>query len=224
MQDDTTRLPVQGPGAQAAGDGPGPWGQALPSAAVGAPAVEGATVVETVGMAILSAVPNEAIPATPPAEGVDAVGSVPQVSASRKWARAQLGNWRLYLVRFICAGAAVVATVLLVPGLGLTGWRPGDFIRIGIIFGLLNMTVKPALQFLALRFILNTYGIVVVVINTLLLVLLATIMNDRFTATRPAAVLFGGLLVGVLGLLLETLLGANPPVLDRDYKERNGLR
>jgi hypothetical protein len=29
--------------------------------------------------------------------------------------------------------------------------------------------------------------------------------------------------VGVLGLFLETLLGATPPVLDRDYKERNGL-
>ncbi|MGB8021090.1 MAG: hypothetical protein WCF04_07685, partial [Candidatus Nanopelagicales bacterium] len=89
---------------------------------------------------------------------------------------------------------------------------------------LLNMTIKPALQFLALRFILNTYGIVVVVINTLLLVLLALILDDMFTAARPASVLLGGLLVGVLGLLLETLLGANPPVLDRDYLERNGLR
>ena len=30
-------------------------------------------------------------------------------------------------------------------------------------------------------------------------------------------------LVGILGLVFETVLGANPPMLDRDYKERNGL-
>lgn len=198
--------------------------QAAPATVVGAPGVEGSTIAEVPSHARLFAVPNEAIPATPPAEGVDAVGSVPQISAQRRWARAQLSNWRLYLVRFVCAGLAVVATVLIVPGLALTGWKLGDFTRIAVVFGLLNMTAKPVLQFLALRFILNTYGVVVVVINTLLLVLLAQILDDMFQASRPLSVLLGGLLVGVLGLLLETLLGANPPVLDRDYLERNGLR
>jgi uncharacterized membrane protein YvlD (DUF360 family) len=87
----------------------------------------------------------------------------------------------------------------------------------------LNATVKPLLQFLVLRFIFSTYGIVVVIINALLLVLLAAILDDTFVAYRPVAVIAGGALVGALGLILETLLGATPPVLDRDYMDRNAL-
>ena len=167
--------------------------------------------------------PNEAIPATPPEIGTGPVGSIPAARARAAWARVQASNWRLFLIRFLSAGVAVVLTVVIVPGLGFIGWRWGLFTQIAVIFGVLNATVKPLLQFLVLRFIFSTYGIVVVVINTLLLVLLAAILEDTFEAARPLSVLAGGLVVGVLGLILETLLGATPPTLDRDYKERNGL-
>ena len=45
----------------------------------------------------------------------------------------------------------------------------------------------------------------------------------RFLQRHEAEVDAGGALVGALGLILETLLGATPPVLDRDYMDRNGL-
>ena len=166
---------------------------------------------------------NEALPATPPEIGTGPVGSIPAARARAAWTRVQALNWRLFLVRFLSAGLAVVLTVVIVPGLGFIGWRWGLFTQIAVIFGLLNATVKPLLQFLVLRFIFSTYGIVVVIINTLLLVLLAALLEGTFEASRPVSVLFGGLVVGVLGLILETLLGATPPTLDRDYKERNGL-
>lgn len=166
---------------------------------------------------------NEAIPAEAPPMGESGVGTIPQANAARIWARAQATNWRLYLVRFVCAGLAVVVTVVLIPGLRFETWRWGQFTQIAIVFGVLNMTIKPVLQFLSLRFIFSTYGLVVVVINTLLLVLLGVVLPDHINAERPIAVLAGGLLVGVLGLVFETVLGANPPMLDRDYKERNGL-
>jgi len=169
-------------------------------------------------------VPNEAIPAESPRIGTEPIGSIPAAQVRRAWAREHASNWRLYIVRFIAAGLAVVVTVLVVPGLGFIGWRWGLFVQIAVIFGVLNATVKPLLQFLVLRFIFSTYGIVVVLINTLLLVLLAILLKDTFEASRPFSVLVGGLLVGVLGLVFETLLGATPPVLDRDYKERHGLR
>jgi uncharacterized membrane protein YvlD (DUF360 family) len=166
---------------------------------------------------------NEAVPAEAPPAGQTSVGTIPQANAARIWARAQVTNWRLYLVRFVCAGLAVVLTVLLLPGLRFERWQWGQFAQIAIVFGVLNMTFKPVLQFLSLRFIFSTYGLVVVVINTLLLVLLGMILPDLVNAERPTAVLAGGLLVGILGLVFETILGANPPMLDRDYKERNGL-
>ena len=171
-----------------------------------------------------AAVRNEAIPEVPPQSGELPVGSIPAANAQRAWAHIQAANWRLYLLRFLCAGLAVVVTVTVVPGLGFTGWHWGLFLRISVIFGLLNATLKPLLQLLVLRFIFNTYGIVVIVINAILLAVLSIILDDTFHASRPLAVLFGGLVVGVLGLIFETLLGATPPVLDRDYRERNGLK
>lgn len=167
---------------------------------------------------------NEAVPAEPPPAGDSAVGTIPGNNSARAWAREQAANWRLYLIRFLCAGLSVVITVLLLPGLRFEGWRWGEFVTISLVFGLLNMIVKPMLQFLSLRFIFNTYGLVVVLINTLLLLLLGLLVPGTINAERPVSVLGGGLVVGVLGLVLETVLGGNPPVLDRDYKERNGLK
>jgi uncharacterized membrane protein YvlD (DUF360 family) len=85
------------------------------------------------------------------------------------------------------------------------------------------VVVKPLLQFVALRFIFATYGLVVVLINALLLVLLSVALGGLIVADRLLSLLAGGLIVGLLGMLLETVLGATPPVLDRDYKERNRL-
>ncbi|MGB7979574.1 MAG: phage holin family protein [Candidatus Nanopelagicales bacterium] len=175
------------------------------------------------GLPKAAGAPHEPEPSETVQVGVDTVGTVPHASATRVWSKAQLSNWRLYLIHFLVAGIAVVLTVLLVPGLRFTGWGWGEFVRIAVIFGLLNAIVKPLLQFLALRFILNTYGLVVVLINTVMLGLLGWLMPDQFQAERPLALLAGGFVVGVLGLVLETLLGANQPVLDRDYRERNGL-
>lgn len=166
---------------------------------------------------------NEAVPAMPAEVGTGPIGSIPAAHARAVWSRLQASNWRLFLIRFLSAGLAVVLTVMIVPGLGFAGWQWGDFTRIAVIFGLLNATVKPLLQFLVLRFIFSTYGIVVVIINALLLLLLGGILEDTFRVYRPVSLVIGGLVVGVLGLILETLLGGTPPTLDRDYKERNGL-
>jgi uncharacterized membrane protein YvlD (DUF360 family) len=215
--------PEAPPGASAAGDmAPGP---ALGPEAV--PAGAAVALAESVNPPTAVEVPrpaNEAIPAVPPTAGTGPIGSIPAAHARAVWSRLQASNWRLFLIRFLSAGLAVVATVAIVPGLGFTGWRWGEFARIAFIFGLLNATVKPLLQFLVLRFIFSTYGIVVVVINTLLLLLLGAILEGTFEVYRPISLVVGGVVVGILGLVLETLLGATPPVLDRDYKERNGLR
>ncbi len=186
----------------------------------GQPAQEAAG--EPSGGATTGAV-NEAVPEMPPPSGAEPIGSIPGVHGVRVWARAQLTNWRLYLMLFLSSAVSVVVAVAIVPGLGFTSWQRGQFLLIGIVFGLLNALVKPVLHFIALRFILATYGVVVVAVNALLLVLLAAIMDETVTSSGALPVLVGGLLVGVLGMFLEALLGATPPVLDRDYKERHGL-
>ena len=158
-----------------------------------------------------------------PPQGTDKSGSLPAVSRKRFSARAQLSNWRLYLVRAVSAGLSVILAVSIVPGLSFVGWQSGQGIEIAVIFALLNAFVKPVLQFLSLRFLFSSYGIVIVLINTVLLWLLSLIMDDRLVATTLVSVLLGGVLIGVLGAAVDALLGADFPSLDRDYKERNGL-
>jgi putative membrane protein len=140
--------------------------------------------------------------------------AVPAAVAHRTWARASAFNWRLFAVRVVTNGLAVVLTALLVPGLDLGRWRLGGLAVLGLVFGLLNAVVKPALQFLALRFLVATYGLVVVVINAAMLFLLELLLPELISSDRLWHLLLGGLVVGVLGLVLDTLAGASRPVLD----------
>ena len=129
--------------------------------------------------------------------------------------RTDVGNWRLLLVRTLTSGVAVVVTVFVLPGLSFHDWRRGDFLLVGVVFGLLVALVKPVLQFLALRYVVVSYGLVLVVVNALLLWLLTVLLGNLIHARGPLPLLFGGVIVGVLGTFLDTIAGATPPVLDR---------
>ena len=141
--------------------------------------------------------------------------SVPAAAKRHLWARRSALNWRLFVVRVVAAGVAVVLTVLIVPGLSFTGWRTGEFVVVAAVYSFLAAVVKPFLEFVSLRFLVATYGLVVIVVNGLLLCLLATLLPWLISYNRLWQLLLGGFVVGALGLLLETLLGATPPVVDR---------
>jgi putative membrane protein len=133
-------------------------------------------------------------------------------------ARARLGrelsNWRLWLVRIVTNGLAVIVTVLVLPGLRFERWYFGFFMLMALVFGLLNAFVKPLIQFFVLRYLVASYGFVVVFINTVMLAALAWI--DEGIAWRSLFwLLLGGFIVGLLGLVLETIAGARPPIVDR---------
>lgn len=140
---------------------------------------------------------------------------IPAVARHRRWARAAALNWRLFVVRVVLSGIAVVSTVAIVPGLSFTGWRLGQFWVIAGLYAALVAVVKPVLEFVGLRFIVATYGLVVVVINAVVLFLLTEVFARSITYERLWNLLLGGLVVGVLGLVLETLAGATEPVLDK---------
>jgi putative membrane protein len=144
----------------------------------------------------------------------------------RAWAvrrlTADVGNWRLLLVRTLTSAVAVVFTVFVVPGLSFQHWRDGDFILVGIVFGLLVALVKPVLQFLALRYVVVSYGLVLVLVNAVLLWLLSVLLGHLIHARDLLAVLLGGLVVGVVGTLLDTIAGATPPILDRSPEPGEG--
>ncbi len=62
---------------------------------------------------------------------------VPAAAKRHLWARRSVLNWRLFVVRVVASGVAVVLTVLMVPGLGFSGWRTGDFLVVAAAYSFL---------------------------------------------------------------------------------------
>jgi uncharacterized membrane protein YvlD (DUF360 family) len=149
----------------------------------------------------------------------DATLAVPAVAKRRANVRSHSMNWRLILVRLITSGLAVTLTVVVTPGLAFTGWRIGEFWLVAGVYALISTFVKPAIQFFSLRFLVASYGFINVVVNGLLLWLLTVVLRDLIAYDYIWQLLLGGLIVGILGMLLDALAGTNYPVLDRSDKE-----
>ena len=149
----------------------------------------------------------------------DATLAVPAVERSRARVWRQSLNWRLIVVRLITSGLAVTLTVVITPGLSFTGWGIGQFWLVAGVFALISAFVKPGLQFFSLRFLVASYGLINIVVNGVLLWMLAVVLDRLITYESWWQLLLGGLIVGVLGMLLDALAGTNYPVLDRTGKE-----
>lgn len=127
-------------------------------------------------------------------------------------------NWKVILIRFIVNAVALLITVLLVPAVGFVDWQFGTVFLLALGLGILNALIKPILQFLTLNFIFVTYGLIVVVINTVVLYLLA-FFSQRFAVDRLFWAIVAALLLGLLSSLLENLLGATLPIMPEKHAD-----
>lgn len=123
-------------------------------------------------------------------------------------------RWKLLLVRLLVSVLAVTVTVLVVPGLSIDG----DFwlwaLVLGAVFGVLNGVVKPVLQVLTIRYLFLSWGLVLLAVNIATLWLLEALVSPLDVDSGLSLVL-GGLVLGLLVPVLETLLGVGRPVVDR---------
>jgi putative membrane protein len=130
-------------------------------------------------------------------------------------------NPRHVLVALVVNALVLALVIAVLPGLRFDPTRPvlaAAFLAAA--YGLLKAYVKPVLQFLTLKYLFATYGLVTIVINALLLWVLALISFDSLQYSGVLPLLVGGALAGLLGMLLESMFGLTPPVLDaRDEKE-----
>jgi len=88
-----------------------------------------------------------------------------------------------------------------------------NWLLMAFMLGVLNALLKPILQFLTLQFIFVTYGLVIVLVNTLILLLLSWLFPTRFEVGNLLWALVGGLVLGLL-----SSLGDQPP----DVRRRLG--
>lgn len=123
-------------------------------------------------------------------------------------------NWKLILMRVVVNGLAIALTAWLLAGIDVADPLLVNFLLMGAVFGLLNAFVKPAIQFLTLSLLFVTYGLVIILINTVMLLLLEFVFTGILLIENIWWAIAGGILIGLLGLFLENLLGLTPPIID----------
>jgi putative membrane protein len=123
-------------------------------------------------------------------------------------------NIKVMIVRVILNGITLAVTVLLLPGVKAVDPSVLSFLLLGVIFGLLNALIKPILQVITLPYLFASYGLVVIIINSIVLIVLALLAPELIVIETILGVLVAGVIVGVLGGVLESIFGVTPPILD----------
>jgi len=120
---------------------------------------------------------------------------------------------RPLLLRWLISALCLALTVLVVPHVFMTGEFPLlSWLIISGVFGLLMTFVKPLLQLLLLPLIFASYGLVIVLINTIIVWMLSWIFPHRFHVEHILWALLAGLVCGLLIGLFENLFGLSPPI------------
>ena len=124
-------------------------------------------------------------------------------------------NVRVALVRVPANALAVALTVAILPRIDVTSNRPLlGYLLIGVVFGVLNAFVKPVLQYVALPLLLESFGLVVVLVDMLIFWLLDLFFPHTLHVQGFWGYLTGGVLLGLLSFLIDTLLGLTPPIVN----------
>lgn len=125
------------------------------------------------------------------------------------WTRA-----RQIVLRWLISTLAIFAAVQIVPGITFVGpgWQLGI---IAMIFGLVNVALRPLLTVLTCPLILLTLGLFGLVINALLLWITAQIASSlgiQFGIDGFWTAFFGGLVISIVTTVLSLLAGDTPSV------------
>lgn len=119
------------------------------------------------------------------------------------------------LIKFFANAVALAAAVWIVGDITLgqpgdsDASRAGTLLVVALIFGLVNLVVKPIVKLFALPLLVLTLGLFALVINALMLMLTAAIAGDAFDVGGFGSALVGGLIIAIVSWAVTL-------VLDRD--------
>lgn len=121
-------------------------------------------------------------------------------------------NWRFLLVRILVNAIALALTALVVPKIYFVDKSISNWLLMAITLGVLNALIKPVLQIFTMQFLFVTFGLVIVIVNTLILWLLSFIFPARFAVDNLFWAFVGGLVLGLFSSFFESLLGLTMPI------------
>jgi len=100
-------------------------------------------------------------------------------------------------------GVALLIASKIVPGISFQGGF-GYLLIAGLVFGLVNLLVKPIVKLLSLPFILITLGLFYLIINAAMLKLTAFFL-DGFAVQGFMAAVLGGVVIAVFNWAVQAL-------------------
>ncbi len=109
------------------------------------------------------------------------------------------------LLRLALIMGAFWVAAAIVPGIDVRG-ELLDYLVIAVVFGLINLLVKPVVQLLSLPFILLTLGLFLLVVNAAMLGLTAA-LTTRLAVDGVLAALLGAVVISIVTWGGERALG-----------------
>jgi putative membrane protein len=110
------------------------------------------------------------------------------------------------ILRIAVSAVAIAVTVALLPGFHVVNHDVTTFLLLGLVIGLINAFIRPIVSFLTFPFTILTLGLLQLVINALMLVLASKIVPSLFTIDNFWWALLGGIIMGLVGMVLEWVL------------------
>jgi len=114
------------------------------------------------------------------------------------------------LLRLVTNAAALWVATRLVPGISFTG-DPVLLLVVALVFGVLNVAVKPVLVLLTLPFLIVTLGLFTLVLNAIMLWLTSAASDALglgFHVSGLIAALVGAIVVSLVSFLLSLFVAS----------------
>lgn len=121
---------------------------------------------------------------------------------------------RVIIFRLVMFTVALTATVILMPGITVTGLTWWTFLLIGGLFAVLSEFLRPVLLFITGRLLIRSLGLFLVVVDAILLWLISVIGPGDWTFHYGIiTVLLAGTILALVTAVLDIVFGVNRPLL-----------
>ena len=109
-----------------------------------------------------------------------------------------------FLIRLLVNALALAAAAWLLDGIQMSGGFL-DVLLVALVFGLLNAVLKPILLFFSIPLLVVTLGLFALVVNALLLMITARLLDDFAVSGFWTAVL-GSIVISLVTMILGSAL------------------
>jgi putative membrane protein len=107
---------------------------------------------------------------------------------------------------------AIAITAIILPNFTILDSRLIVLAVLAVSLGLLNTFLKPILQLITIRLMFVTYGLILIVTNTIVLLLLNWIFQSYLEISSIWGAIFGAIMIGLISLFLDYIFGVIPPI------------